>query len=484
MNTVQKIAKNTGVLLASRIIGSLLSFFYMMYIARYLGPKDYGVLSFALALTALYAVFTDFGLQSLTIREVSKHKALAPKYLSNLSGMKIVLVLGTLAMIAITISLMGFPAQTKTVIYLVALSVMVNSFIIMFYAIFQAYERMEYQGIGQMLNSLVMFCGVIVGMKFDFSVVGFAALYFLTSLIIVTYSYTILKIKLPSSSRAWSICKIEFDVIFWKDTIKQALPFGLAISFVVIFYWVDSVMLSIMKGDEVVGWYNAAYRLVLCLLIVPGSFIAAIYPIMANYHMTSKDSVEVIFAKSLKYLTILGIPLGVGTTLLARKIILLIFGMEYVESIFPLQILIWSSVLIFMSQPFGNLFNSINKQAIVTKIAGSCVAVNVILNLILIPKHSLAGASIATVITELLSLICHVAYTERMGYLTFNGRFVSIVVKLLIANIALGFIVFYLRNLTLLAIIPLAVLLYLLILWTIKVMTTEDINLFKIILQR
>jgi len=92
MNTVQRIAKNTGVLLVSQIASYILGFFFIMYTARYLSAEGFGILSFALAFTAIFAVFSDLDLSMLAVREVARDKSLAGKYLGNIAVMKVILV--------------------------------------------------------------------------------------------------------------------------------------------------------------------------------------------------------------------------------------------------------------------------------------------------------------------------------------------------------------------------------------------------------
>jgi len=277
---------------------------------------------------------------------------------------------------------------------------------------------------------------------------------------------------------------MEIDWSFWKATIKEALPFGLAAVFVTIFYWVDSVMLSLMKGDAVVGWYNASYRMVLALLFIPSAFIAAIYPVMSKFYVTTRDSLRLPFEKSFKYMAMLGVPIGLGTTLLAQRFILLIFGAEYANSILALQILVWSSVFIFMDQPLGNLLNSINKQLILTKVTGICVGVNVVLNLILIPKYSLIGASIATVLTQFTGSLLIFIWSSKIGYSIFKKDFAGIGIKVLISSALMGIFIDYFRNLTLLALVPLAALLYFVVLYIIRGIDKEDVNLLRQAIKR
>ena len=479
MSTVQRIARNTTVLLVAQAASYLLAFVYMMYLARYLGAAGFGILSFALAFTGIFGVFTDFGLHPLMVREIARDKSLVPKYLANISLMKIILVTITFGLIALAINLMGYPEQTIRVVYLVALYVIVTAFTQMFYAVFQAFERMEYESLGRVLNSLLILCGVILAINNDFSVAGFASLFFFASVIILIYSFVILRWKITTPPLAWSPFKVEMDRRFWKSTLKEALPFGLSMTFVMIFFWVDSVMLSYMKGDAVVGWYNAAYRMVLVLLFIPTAFTAAIFPVMSKFYATSRSSLRSSYERFFKYMTILGIPIGVGTTLLAPRFIRLIFGVEYTNSILALQILVWSSVLIFMSVPFGNLFNSLNKQAIVTRITGACVILNVGLNLILIPRYSLIGASIATVSTQFLLLALCFVWSGKIKYNMPGKEVAGIITRVLISSVLMGLFIVPCHNLNLLALVPLAALLYFVILYLIRGVNKEDINLIR-----
>jgi O-antigen/teichoic acid export membrane protein len=342
-----------------------------------------------------------------------------------------------------------------------------------------AFERMEFQAIGQMLNPALILGGVIFAMQHGFGVVGFASFYVIASAITLVYSFAVMKLKLSNPASASTAKAMEFDWNFWKPTIKQALPFGLSTIFITVFYWISSVMLSSMKGDAVVGWYNAAYRLVLVLLFIPTAWSNAIFPVMSKFYVTSRDSLRFSFERSLKYLTILAIPIGVGTTLLAQRFILLVFGAQYTNSIIALQILVWSSVFIFMSSSFGNLFNSLNRQIVVTKVVGICSAANVVLNLILIPRYGLVGASITTLFTEFLSLALSLIWSRKIGYSIFNRNSAGIVAKVLISSAAMGVFIVYCHNLKLQALVPLAALLYFVILYIIRGIDKEDMNLIR-----
>ena len=474
MNTVRKIAKNSLVLLASNIISKILGFFYVLYIARYLGAEGFGILSFALAFTGIFGVFTDLGLDTLTVREVARDKSLASKYLGNIVVMKIFLVIITFALIALTINLLGYPQQTIKIVYLVALSVVFSAFSSIFNSIFQGYEKMEYQSLGQILSSALMLSGALFAISHGLDVIGFASIYFMVSAVALGYSFAVYTWK-------FSLPKIEINFSFWKSTIKEALPFGLTGIFVTIYYWTDSVMLSLMKTNEVVGWYNAAYRLIMILLFIPSIINITIFPVMSRFYVSSKDSLRFAYETYFRYMVMIGIPIGFGTTLLADRIILLIFGAEYENSIIALQILVWSSVFIFLSSAFARLLESSNKQRTITKITAINALANVIINLILIPKFSYIGASIATVITEFSALIFGIVVCSNLGYGLSKKNLIGLS-KITIASLPMSIFIIYLRDLNLLFLVLLSAGLYFFILYLLSWFEEEDIQIVRSII--
>ncbi len=177
MNATRRIMKNTSVLSVSQIISFIFIFFYTIYIARYLGADGFGILSFAIAISGIFTILFDLGLSVLTVREVARDKSLAQKFLGNAIIIKIILAIFSFSLIVLIINLLHYPQATVIVVYFVALSTILSSFFTLFYSIFQAYEKMEFQSIGQILNSILMFSGVIIAIKIGLNVVGFSSIY-------------------------------------------------------------------------------------------------------------------------------------------------------------------------------------------------------------------------------------------------------------------------------------------------------------------
>lgn len=409
MNTVQRIAKNMMVLITARILSMLFGFFYVMYTARYLGPANYGILAFALALNGIFGVITNFGLDPLTVREVARDKSLAKKYLANGIVLKLLFGALTFLIVFLVVKLLGYPDITRKVVYVITLSTVINGINNLFNDVYQAFERMEFMSIGQILGSALSLVFAVIAIKLGLNVVHFAMIPLAVSLILLVYHALV---------TTWKFLKprIEVDVGFWRSALREAWPFALTAVFVSIYYWIDSVMLSYMKGDEVVGWYNAAYRLMIIFLVVPSIFNFALFPTMSRLYIQSKKGLEFAFNQYSKYMVILGLPLGTGMALFAKPIIFLIYGGEYGPSVRALQILVWPAVFVYLSSPPARVLEVIGKQSRITKVTALGALINVCLNLIFIPKLSLYGASITTALTEFYALVVLSWYAAKEGY--------------------------------------------------------------------
>ena len=195
MSTVRRIAKNAAAMLIAQVLSYVVGFFSVMFMARYLGAENYGVLSFALAFTGMFSILTDLGVGTLAQREIARDKSLTAKYLINLGVVKAIAVVATFGFIALTINLMHYPQQTIAVVYLAGLSIVITAFSQIFYGIFVAHERMEYYSFGLFLSSIAMLVGIVLAIRFDLAVVAFAMLYCFASAVVMLYCVAVYRLK-------------------------------------------------------------------------------------------------------------------------------------------------------------------------------------------------------------------------------------------------------------------------------------------------
>ena len=476
MNTIQRVTKNVSVLFISQMLSYVLGFFTLMYSARYLGVGGFGTLSFALAFTGIFAVFMDLGLSTLTIREVARDKSITKDYVANITAIKILLALFTFGLIFLIIHLFGYNPQTMLVVYFIAIYTIFTAFSLMFYSIFQAHEKMEYQSLGSILNSVLLLAGILLAIHLKFDIVQFSLIYTIVGVGIFVYALSIFSIK-------FSFPKIKFDIKKWKHLTLEGWPFAITGISITLYFWIDTIILSLIKGPDAVGLYNASYRLIIVLLFIPFVFNNAIFPLMSQYHISSKESLNFTFEKLLKIMIIIAVPIGVGTVLIANKVIILIYGDQFIGAVIALQILIWSCVLIFTRSPFERLLESTNRQLSITKIFIIGVIFNVILNLIFIPKYSYIGAGVITVLTDALVLSLLIFITRDFKILVSKKIHINIL-KILIASLIMGVILKYLSNLNVFILIILGTIIYSILLVLFKILDDEEILIIKSILRR
>ncbi|AKB77259.1 Membrane protein involved in the export of O-antigen, teichoic acid lipoteichoic acids [Methanosarcina horonobensis HB-1 = JCM 15518] len=475
MTTVKKIAKNSLFLLAGQVTSIVFGFFYFVYMARYLGAEDLGILSFALSFASILGLIGDLGLSSLMIREVSRNLSQAPRYLGSILLMKILLSMVNFGVAAIAINILGYSEPTIRVVYIITLYNIATNFTYVFYSVFQAFERFEFQSLGIILNSTLMIVGIFFAVEQRLDLIYFAFIYLIVNTIILVYSFLI-------CIRKFTIPTLNIDWVFWKQIISESAPFWLNTVFVLIYFKIDMVMLSVMNGDSVVGWYAASYRLIDALALLPAVLMSTMYPVFSKFYVSSIDSLEFAFKKSLKLLTIISIPIGIGTTILAERIIILIYGMEYSPSVTALQILIWASVLSFINYTPATYFNSIDKQRTLMMFTFVGAILNLILNFILIPQFSYKGAAVATVSTELVVGLLLISNMHRIQNLSSLLR--DLIFKSLIAGAVMGIFLLIFQNCTLILLILFAAILYFTALYIINGFEKEDISLLNQVLGR
>ena len=470
MSDAKNVARNTIFLFASQIVSLVISVVYLRMSMSYLGSGQYGVLTYAQSLTGLFSVVMDLGLTTLVTRDVSRDKSLSKKYLGNIIVIKLMLALLMLVLIFATVQLKGENQDGSYAIYIVALSIVFTAMSQVFYSIFQANERMEYQSYGSILNSVMLLVIASASIYLGLNVLGFALGLLLASAAVLLYCIWV-------CTRKFVKIDIAFDPKFWD--IKETIPFGVTAVFGAFFYQIGSVLLDFFKGPGAVGMYNGGFRLFLAVLFVPQVFSLAIFPTMSRFYMTSSDSLRGAFNKFFKYMVILSVPMAVGVTLLADRVIQFMSGDQFstfTGSIVVLQVLIWAAVFIFLSNAYGTVAGSSNMQRAAMKIAGICMLLNLILNLALIPGYSYVGAAVATLLTELASLLLYAWICGRAGFKLTTGTFLDSV-KVVAAATLMALFILVLRDQNLFLLVAIAAIVYFAALYLLRGLDSEDMKI-------
>jgi O-antigen/teichoic acid export membrane protein len=241
---------------------------------------------------------------------------------------------------------------------------------------------------------------------------------------------------------------------------KIAYPFALAGLFVKIYSYLDSVFLSKLVGDTAVGFWSVAYKLTYSFQFIPMAFAAAMFPAMSAYFAKDRSRLKQTFERATFYLALLAVPISFGIFSLAKPIVLTLYGPDYLSSVLPLQIAVFTAIFIFLNYPIGSLLNACDRQMTNTLIMGASMALNIILNIVLIPRLSFVGAAISTLISHSLLYILGMIFANKIVVYGKAFIFGSLAKILVSAGVMSAVIIYLNRFISFWFLIPLGGLIY------------------------
>ncbi|MBE6505274.1 MAG: flippase [Methanobrevibacter millerae] len=475
MSQVKTIFKNISWLLISQIIASVCGFIWTVLTARYLGVNNYGIMGFAISLNGILAIFMDLGISVYIVREIATDYDSAPYYIGNTIPLKLILSFLVIALTLPCLIIFNYDELTITVTLLFTIETIIKSFLGLFNGSFQAFEKLKYQGIGNTILNTLLLIFILLAIFTDIGIIGIAISYIIANLIALIYEYYVLNKKITKP-------KFEFDMVFCKNIILASLPFALGGILFIIYYSIDIVMLERIAGSYPTGIYNATYKLISVLTLFNSVYTSVIFPVMSKFYKNNEKLLIIIFEKTVKYLLIIMIPLAIGTMIYSTDIIYLIYGQEYDAASSVLSILIWTVCLLFVNGAFNTLLQSSHKEITTTKTYGIAATFNIVLNLIMIPRFSVNGAAITTVLSDILILIIFSYVAYKMGIRP-NKELYYDLMKIIIGSLILG-VILYVLNLNIWVAVILGIIIYFIILILLKVFNDDDKYVIKEILNR
>ena len=419
----QTIFKNTFWLAVAEAVSRFLKLILIIYVARILGATEYGKFNFALAFVALFAVFSDFGLSQITTRELSRDNE-REKELPSLFSLKILLGLGTLLLILIGSFLITPEPVIRRLIWILGIYTVISNFGAIIFAFFQARQKMEYQAMTKILEAILV------------TAAGFFVIFYFPSVTNLSYSYlfagltALIFILIFFHFKVYKL-HLDWQKSIWQRFLSMSWPLALAGIFGGIYTQTDSVVMGYLGQLTQTGWYQAAYKIIGVTLIPTGLISQSFFPALSLAFSQSKDynppttsshspkgerapRLQKIWNYFMDLMIILAIPIVVGGIVLGPRIIDFIYDPSYFPSILAFQILILMAGTSFLCSPFGQILVVANQQKKLLWITLSGAIVNVILNLILIPRYSLYGAAAATVATSVLILFLLFKFTANL----------------------------------------------------------------------
>lgn len=402
---MRNILKQSSYLFFVQILNRAVSFFYIIFLARVLGVSGFGLYSVALAYFAIISSVADLGFNRYLIREVSKDRSKASELLSNILALRVTLTTVLFAVFAVFLYLTDHDSIRVSLTLLAALALIPQSVALTFDAIFTAYQKLQFSAAAVFLTSVSTVVAGIYLLNNGYGAVGAVVALGVGQLIAAVFFLFALKdTKISLSSVKLSI---------FKNSLKGSLPYGLLGVLGLLYFRIDTVLLSYLKGSFETGVYGAGYKFLEAVVFIPASFSAALFPALTKLHDENKHELKRLYFKSLRLMFIAGILIA-AAYILVLPVLINKFLPNYIQAIEVIKILAFAIPFMFIATPGVQVLFSSEKYLItVISFSFFTVAFNVILNLFFIPQYSFIAAAWITVASEVLSFFVFFLFIKR-----------------------------------------------------------------------
>ncbi len=391
---------NTVLILGARVLSRLLALASVLVLIRYLQPAGLGTFQDVVNEAALATVFLDAGFNTLFQREAARRPHLLSHYLSRLVTGRLGFAVLALAVFA---GILTWRSQLQFLLPAYLLMVLTSYSNLLRGALY-AVQRLRFEAVAIVVESVLLLALVLYGV-----VTGKGVTYFMYAYA-ASYGFSCAYFVVVLTARGVARLRPAFDPIFIVNWLLQGLPFAATFAITTIYFKIDVPILALLRGHAEAGLYVAAYKPFEALLFIPVSMLSVVFPVLAVSQRGAGGRLAWAVNRFYKALLALGLPIGVGTFMLAGP---LRFLYSYPQSEPALQILALGIPFMFVCNAFIGALNAIDRQLTFTWAALVSMIVNVALNLALIPPFGYLGASWATVLTEVAIVVMGWYLTAR-----------------------------------------------------------------------
>jgi O-antigen/teichoic acid export membrane protein len=431
-----KIMKNSIAILVGRLYNAVLGLIAVGLIARYLKVERFGDYAFILAVCTVFMVITDMGIYRISIREMSRDLDKANEIFWASSIVKILLSVITFLSIVLTINIMSNDKDVISATYICAIAVIVFFLGDQFFANYIAFERMGYTALSNFVEGTTYLLFVALFVRLDFGLNGIFWALLLSYIARVCLGIVVTHIN---------FFKLRFSLnpSLSRYLVKEGFPIGVNRILKKASFRIDTILIKLMRSPAEVGIYHGPYRIILTLILIPQSITEALFPMISRLATKSKDSISLVLEKSFKLMLVIVIPFVIMMISFSDIAIRLVLGENFIKAIPVLKVfsIVWG--IMFFNELFTNFLNASNRQFLATKAMAICLAVNILLDIILIYTFGYFGAVIATLLAEAsFSLAGYYFVSKTVGLISWR----RVLPKPLLAAVPMVIVIYLLNN--------------------------------------
>ena len=389
----RKYFANTSWLLGERALRIAVSLFVGIYVARYLGPERFGLLSYALSFVGIFVALATLGLDEVVVRELIKTPEQREKILGTSFLLKLVGTLLMWAAILVAIPLTENDLQTNILIIIIAFGTVFQAFNVIDLN-FQAKVKSKYVVHAQFVQLIISSIVKIILVVNEAPLIWFASVY---SLDVIVLAMGLVFAYLYNGDNIFS-WKWSFETS--KYLLHDSWPLILAGVVISVYMKIDQVMIKEMLGAKEVGLYAAAVKLSEAWYFIPMAIASSLFPAIINAKVYQKEVYYQRLQKLYDLMVWIAIAIALPTTFLSTLVVEFLYGKEYLGSSSVLIIHIWTAVFVFLGVASSKYLLAENfiKKTFYRTFIGALL--NIIMNYYLIRIIGIEGAAISTLVSH------------------------------------------------------------------------------------
>lgn len=395
---LRRYAVNTSWLFAEQMLRMVAGLLVGIWVARYLGPGQFGLFSYVAAFAALFGSIAKLGLDSIVVRELVRFPEQRLAYLATAFWLKIVGATLMLCAIAIAMQFTSSDHTTKLYIFIIACG-----------SVFQSFEVIDFYFQSKVLSKFVSICKLI-----QLFISSLIKLYLIFSgaglfwfVMVIFVDQLTLAVTLYLSYRYQKIDTLfgGFNRSVAENLLRDSWPLMLSGLVTMIYMRFDQIMIKEMLGDRALGIYSAATRLSEIWYFIPVLVTASVFPSIVNAKKTSEGNYIKRIINILKLLVWVSIAFALFTMAFGQWLIVTLYGVDFHDAGKVLLIHAFGGIFVTMGVVSGSWYLSEGLQKYVFYRTALGSIINIILNLILIPEYGVIGAAIAAVLTQAVAAL-------------------------------------------------------------------------------
>jgi O-antigen/teichoic acid export membrane protein len=399
VNLSQKVAFNTVLLTGGRLAVAASGVVGVIVSTRYLGLEAFGELITAVVFVTLFGLVTDVGIWTVSAREIAKRPDEEERILSVvctigllLSAMAVTLTLATMLVI--------YPGSdgemVRLAILILSVQMLSTSVGGASAAYMTAHQRAVPAAVAAAASSVMFVACLVAVVVLDIGFAGVAASYALGGLANALIPFAF-------AARSTRI-RFGWDRALAEQMVRWALPQGAVLAVGVLYFRIDTVLLSLLGSDADVALYGVAYRVIEVLIVVPAYAMLTLFPELSRCEPHS-DRLNMLMQGAFSSLALAAVPLLVGLVAFAPEVVLVAGGEEFRDAAPVLQLLVVAVLASYMSTPYIHSLVALNQQGRLARMLVVVLTFNVVLNCALIPPLEAVGAAIALILSEGVVLV-------------------------------------------------------------------------------